>query len=108
MTTRGRILHWGGWFSVGNTALLAIVGLRYLWYYSPLEPSIGWVYAGVAYLGHLGALAFLPFLVLVPVTLFFRDRGRSCRSPSSWRALFSASWCSTASCSPTIVTTSAY
>jgi uncharacterized protein len=71
VTARGRILHWGGWFSVGNTALLAIVGLRYLWYYSPLEPSIGWTYAGVAYLGHLGALAFLPFLVLVPVTLIF-------------------------------------
>jgi membrane-anchored protein YejM (alkaline phosphatase superfamily) len=73
VTARRRILRWGGWFSAANTALLAVVGLRYLWYYSPLEPSIGWIYAGVAYLGHLGALAYLPFLLLIPVTLLFPE-----------------------------------
>jgi uncharacterized protein len=69
VSARRRILRWGGWFSVGNAALLAFVGLRYLWYYSPLQPLIGWIYAGVAYVGHLSALAFIPFLLLVPVML---------------------------------------
>ena len=71
MTARRRILRWGGWFSVGNAALLALVGLRYLWHYSPLEPAIGWTCAGVAYVGQLSALACIPFLLLAPVMLLF-------------------------------------
>jgi uncharacterized protein len=71
VTIRRRILRWGGWFSVGNAGLFAIVGLRYLWHYSPLEPAIGWTYAGVAYVGQLSALACIPFLLLAPVMLLF-------------------------------------
>ncbi len=70
VSTRRRLVRWGSWFAVVNVAILAVVGLRYLWHYSPLEPSVGWVYAVLAYVGHLSALAYIPFLLLlVPVTV---------------------------------------
>ena len=56
MSARRRLLRWANWFAVVNAALVGIVGLRYLWYYSPLEPLVGWPYAVVAYVGHLSAL----------------------------------------------------
>ena len=67
MSARRRLLRWGSWFAVVNAALLAFVGLRYLWYYVALGPSVAWVYAALAYVGHLSALAYIPFLLLVPV-----------------------------------------
>ena len=55
---------------MANAALLAIIGLRYLWLYVRLSPSVAWGYALVAYVGHVSALAYLPcLLVLVPVIL---------------------------------------
>ena len=69
MTPRRRLLRWINWFALVNAALLALVGLRYLWYYSPLEPVVGWSYAVIAFLGHMGALAYIPLLLLVPVML---------------------------------------
>ena len=68
MNARRRLLRWGSWFAVVNAAVLGIVGLRYLWHYSPPVPSVGWGYAVLAYVGHLTSLAYVPFLlVLVPV-----------------------------------------
>src|SRR5438046_571991 len=69
MTSRSRLLRWANWFALVNAALLGIVGLRYLWYYSPLEPLVGWVYAGFAYTGHLSGLAYIPLFMLVPVMI---------------------------------------
>ena len=69
MSARRRLCRWGTWFAVANAGLLAVVGLRYLWHYSPLEPLVGWVYAVIAYVGHLSALAYMPFLFLLPVIL---------------------------------------
>src|SRR6266498_2014984 len=69
MTPRRRLYRWVGWFALGNAALLALIGLRYLWYYSRLAPSTGWIYALIAFLGHMGALACLPLLLLVPLIL---------------------------------------
>lgn len=54
---------------MAKAGLLAIVGLRYLWDYSPLEPFVAWAYAVMAYAGHLSALAYIPFLVLLPVIM---------------------------------------
>ena len=65
MSARRRLLRWANWFAVANAALLAVVGLRYLWYYSALGPSVAWVYAALAYGGHLTALAYLPLLLLL-------------------------------------------
>ena len=56
VSARGRLLCWGSWFAVVNAALLGIVGLRYLWYYSALTPLVAWVYAVLAYVGQLTAL----------------------------------------------------
>src|SRR5262249_52687666 len=67
MSVRRRLFRWGSWFAVVNVALLAIVGLRYLWYYSALTPSVAWVYAVLAYVGQFTVLGYLPFLLLTPV-----------------------------------------
>ena len=67
MTTRRRLLRWTGWFALVNVALLALVGLRYLWYYATLGPSLAWGYALLAFVGQMSAFAFVSFLVLVPV-----------------------------------------
>jgi membrane-anchored protein YejM (alkaline phosphatase superfamily) len=40
MSARRRLCRWGSWFAVANAGLLAVVGLRYLWDYSPLEPLV--------------------------------------------------------------------
>ena len=65
MKPRRRLLRWTNWFVVVNVAVLAIVGVPYLWHYAALGRSVSWSYAIVAYVGHLGALAFLPLLVLL-------------------------------------------
>jgi membrane-anchored protein YejM (alkaline phosphatase superfamily) len=67
LSPRRRLFRWGSWFAAVNAALMAVVGGPYLWYYFTLGPSLAWLYAVVAYLGHLSALAFLTFLLLVPV-----------------------------------------
>jgi membrane-anchored protein YejM (alkaline phosphatase superfamily) len=67
VSARRRLLRWGSWFAVLNAALLGVVGLRYLWYYSALQPRIAWIYAILAYAGQMTALGYIPFLLLVPV-----------------------------------------
>ena len=68
MSPRRRLFRWLGWFAVVNAALLALIGLRYLWLYAALGRTVSWSYALVAYVGHLSALACIPLLVLlVPV-----------------------------------------
>lgn len=68
---RRRLLRWGSWFAVTNAALLAVIGLHYLWYYAALGPSAAWVYAGLAFIGHLSFLAYAPYLLVVPVIVLF-------------------------------------
>ena len=63
------MLRWANGFALANAAFLGVVGLRYLWYYSPLQPLVGWTYAGLAYVGHLSALAYVPLILLVPVMM---------------------------------------
>src|SRR5437762_8045577 len=70
MSARRRLLRWANWFAVVNAALVGILGLRYLWYYSPLEPLVGWPYAVLAHVGHLSTLGYVPLLLLLlPVLL---------------------------------------
>jgi membrane-anchored protein YejM (alkaline phosphatase superfamily) len=66
---RRRLLRWGSWFALVNAGLLALVGLRYLWYYFALGPSVAWIYATLAFVGQMSALAYIPFLVLVPLMM---------------------------------------
>jgi uncharacterized protein len=74
-STRRRLLRWGSWFAAANAGLLAVVGLRYLWYYAALRPSFAWLYAIIAFAGQMSLFAYLPFLaVLVPVTLLIPRR----------------------------------
>jgi hypothetical protein len=46
---------------------MGVVGLRYLWYYFALGPSVAWIYVIIAYAGHFSSLAYIAFLLLVPV-----------------------------------------
>jgi membrane-anchored protein YejM (alkaline phosphatase superfamily) len=72
---RRRLFRWGSWFALFNGALLAVIGLRYLWLYAALGPSAAWIYAILAYVGQMTVLAYVPFLVLVPlIALFPRPR----------------------------------
>jgi len=75
-SSRRRLLRWGSWFAVANAALLALVALRYLWYYSALGPSAAWLYAVVAFAGHMFLLAYLPFLVLLVPVIVLLPRPR--------------------------------
>jgi len=69
VAARRRLLRWGSWFAFLNAGLLALVGVRYLWYYLSLGPSPGWIYAVLAFVGQMSLLASLPFLLLVPVII---------------------------------------
>src|ERR1700675_4287918 len=69
MTTRRRRLRGAAWFAAANAALLALIGLRYLWYYAALGPSPAWIYALLAFVGQMSAFAFVPILSLAPVIL---------------------------------------
>lgn len=70
MSTRRRLLRWANWLALVNAAILAGIGARYLWQYSPaFSPALAWTYALVAYAGHMAGLAYIPALVLLPVLL---------------------------------------
>ncbi len=85
VSARRRLLRWGSWFAVVNGALMAVVGLRYLWYYFALGPSFAWIYVIIAYVGHFSALACLVFLLMVPViALIPRPR---LLAPETWAFL---------------------
>ena len=76
MSPRRRLLRWVGWFAVVNAALLALVGLRYLWHYAALGRAVSWSYAIVAYVGHLSALAGIPLLLLLAPVVALLPRPR--------------------------------
>ena len=68
-SVRRRLLRWAHRFAAVNVTLLMIVGVGYLWRYSPVG-VVGWVYSAMAYLGHLAVLAYVPLvLVLVPAAV---------------------------------------
>ena len=67
MAARRRLCRWGSLFAAVNAGLLILVGLRYLWYYAWLGPSVAWIYAGLALVGQMSVFAYLPFLVLLPL-----------------------------------------
>ena len=62
MAARRRLLRWGSWFALVNAGVLALVGLRYLWYYAAVGPSVAWVYALGAFVGQMAIFAFIPLL----------------------------------------------
>jgi len=76
VSPRRRLLRWVGWFAVVNAALLALVGLRYLWHYAALGRAVSWSYAFVAYVGHLSALAGIPLLLLLAPVVALLPRPR--------------------------------
>src|SRR5262245_13358451 len=57
--TRRRLLRWAHRFAAANVAILLLIGVGYVWRYSPVGFA-GWAYAAVAYLGHLAGLPYIP------------------------------------------------
>ena len=79
-SVRRRLLRWAHRFAAVNVTLLMIVGVGYLWRYSPVG-VVGGVYSAMAYLGHLAVLAYVPLvLVLVPAACWSPVLGSSCPS----------------------------
>src|SRR4030095_10234493 len=66
---RRRLLRWASGFAFVNAGVLALVGLRYLWYYAAAGLSAAWIYALAAFVGQMAVFAFVPFLLLLPVIL---------------------------------------
>jgi membrane-anchored protein YejM (alkaline phosphatase superfamily) len=70
VSVRRRLLRWGSRLALVNAGLLAVIGLRYVWYYTSAAGAVTWLYVAVAYVAHWTLLAFIPYaLVLVPVAL---------------------------------------
>ena len=69
MAARRRLLRWASWFALVNAGVLALVGLRYLWYYAAVGPWVAWTYALAAFVGQMAVFAFVPLLLLLPVIL---------------------------------------
>jgi len=76
VSPRRRLLRWVGWFGVANAALLALIGLRYLWHYAALGHTVSWSYALVTYVGHMSVLACVPLIVLLAPVVALVPRPR--------------------------------
>ena len=83
MISRRRLLRWAHWFTAAHAGLLGLIGLRYLWLYMRLSPTVAWVYAPLGYIGHIAVLAYLPILLLV-VPSSCCSRGRAWWCPWAW------------------------
>jgi membrane-anchored protein YejM (alkaline phosphatase superfamily) len=72
---RRQLLRWTGWFAAANTAVYAVVGQRYLWYYPFPDDWPGLVYVGLVLVGQFAVLAGIPLvLILTPVVLMLPSR----------------------------------
>ena len=76
MTSRRRLLRWAHWFTAVHAGLLGFIGLRYLWLYMRLSPTVAWVYAPLGYVGHIAVLAYLPILLVVVPLILLLPRPR--------------------------------
>ena len=69
------LIRWGGYFALCNAALIALISLLYLQYYTWPDATLARLYVPVMYLGHAMLLAGAPWLLLiVPLTLMLPIR----------------------------------
>src|SRR6267143_311444 len=61
---RCRLLRWAHRFAAANVAILLLIGIGYVWRYSPVGFA-GGVYAAIAYLSHLTVLAYVPLVAVL-------------------------------------------
>jgi len=59
-----RLLRWAHRFAAANVVILLLIGLGYVWRYSPVGFA-GWGYAAIAYLGHLAGIAYVPLVAVL-------------------------------------------
>src|SRR4029453_15221786 len=59
-----RLRRWALRFATANVVILLLIGLGYVWRYSPVG-FVGWGYAAIAYLGHLAVIAYVPLVTFL-------------------------------------------
>src|SRR4029450_1853537 len=59
-----RLLRWAHRFATANVVILLLIGLGYVWRYSPVG-FVGWGYAAIAYRGHLAVIAYVPLVTIL-------------------------------------------
>lgn len=90
MNQRKNLLRFCGWFYLANTIFYWLIGWQYLRliirsgtlygtylanFSSPLGKFLVWLFIITSYLGHFALLAFLPCIILIPLTLLIPKRG---------------------------------
>lgn len=71
MKQTGRLLRWGGWFTLANTLLALLISTRYFAMLTTPESPMAWAYLLSMPPGHMAMLAFAPFLLFfLPVAFF--------------------------------------
>ena len=74
-TQRKLLLRWLGWFGLINGFIAALIGLRYLFFYSFPDDVLALSYVPLATITHFIILIYLPIaLVLIPLTLIIPNK----------------------------------
>jgi membrane-anchored protein YejM (alkaline phosphatase superfamily) len=71
---RGQLARWTGWFFLGNSLLLLLVGLRYLGTFNFPQQDYAVPFGILAYLGHFSFLGFLMSLAILPLVLVIPNK----------------------------------
>ncbi|MDZ7735115.1 MAG: DUF3413 domain-containing protein [Gammaproteobacteria bacterium] len=66
---RAELLRFCGWLFICNALVMALIGLRYLFYLPAPDSALALIYILIAYPGHFAQLGFLPMLLLAPLIL---------------------------------------
>ena len=74
-TQRKTLLSWLGWFGLINGLIAALIGLRYLFFYSLPDNVLALSYVPLATITHFIILIYLPIaLLLIPLTLIIPNK----------------------------------
>ncbi|SFD13832.1 DUF3413 domain-containing protein [Pseudoalteromonas denitrificans] len=67
-----QLLSWGHWFTFANICLALVISLGYLFSDSSPKTGMGSIYMVLTWLGHIGFITFLSFVLTVfPLSLIF-------------------------------------
>ena len=73
--SRRQLFRWMGWFTMANTVVLGLVGLRYFSGYVAGDSALAWVYLITVYFAHHVMVAVVPlFILLTPLVLLRPNR----------------------------------
>ena len=86
-----QLLSWGHWFTFANICLALVISLAYLFADTSPDTTMGSIYMILTWLGHVGFITFLGFvLTIFPLSLVF-PYPRHIRGMAAILATFGAS-----------------